>query len=117
MTASFDRLATETVMFFRSPALVDGVRGEPTLLLETPCTPPDTMDASYGFGFGLGYPHQVWTIYIEGDHELKTGDVAIVDDKQWMVKNVRKFPSFRTSGNTSYEIQLEVPESEIKVNR
>jgi len=114
MTTSFDRLATETAQIYRNPEIVDGKRGPKVLAFEIKVTPPDTMDATMGFGFGLSYPHSLWSIYYEGDVVLQYGDEVVINEVTYKIKNIRTFPHFKKIGNTSYEIVIEVLESEIK---
>lgn len=113
-TSSFTKLATATASVLRNPEIVDGKRGPKVVVMTIEVTPPDTMDATIGFGFGLSYPHSMWTIYYEGSADLQYGDEYIIAGIHYKTKNIRTFPNYRSVGNTSYEIVLEALESEVK---
>lgn len=113
-TASFTKLATSTAVIYRNPEIVDGKRGPKDYVATILVTPPDTMDATIGFGFGLSYPHNMWTTYYEGTIDLQYGDELVIDEVSYKIKNIRKFPNFKKSDNTSYEIVIEALESEVK---
>lgn len=110
-TPSYNKLATSTAIIMRSPPMgADGKMGPMTQAGTLLITPPDTMDASAILGFGIQNPHSAWVVYYEGSFDFHKGDKFIIDGITYQMRNIRKFPNYRKTGNSSYEIVIELPE-------
>ena len=109
-TPSYNKLATSTAIVMRSPGVVDGKVGPRTQVASFAICPPDTMDASAVLGFGIQNPHSAWVVYYEGTFEFHKADQLIIDGTTYNLRNIRRFPHYRKSGNLSFELVIEKPE-------
>ena len=64
-----------------------GKRGAPTAnLTGLLCTPLDPVDAEIAARAGLATPVEVWQTFIEGDNDIKNGDLLTVASTDYPIR-------------------------------
>jgi hypothetical protein len=86
---SFAAMATVTASTKRSPAVSGGLRGTPaTNVTSLACTPLDPVQPEIAFRQGLENPFELLETYVDGDLDIKEGDILVVGSSEYAIKAV-----------------------------
>lgn len=87
MSIAMTRVATQTASTWRIQTdPVSGRRGESALYLsDLRCTPLDPVDPETRARLVLDTPHELRVTYVVGTHDIKKGDVLVVDRLEYPI--------------------------------
>jgi len=96
--ASFARLATVSANTKRPPPISSGKRGTPALyLLNVRCLPLDTAERQQvramaaRLGQVLDAPLDMLQTTVDGNYDIKEGDILVVNGTEYPIRNVNDF--------------------------
>lgn len=61
-------------------------------LFNVPCLPLAPLDAQTQQRLDLKTPHMTWQTYMQGDPDVKKGDILVIDSVEYPVRYVAKWP-------------------------
>lgn len=87
--SAFSRMATVSCSTKRPPALSGGKRGVPAEnLTGLTCTPLDPVDPETAYRLEIETPHTLLQTFIQGDPDIKRGDVLVVSSTDYPIRAV-----------------------------
>lgn len=91
---SFAKLATSSMTTTREPAYAGGKIGDPIAHLSTAvaCLPVMPVTPEVAFSLNIDVPYELMETYLDGDIDVKEGDIATIDGAEYRIFGVGDWP-------------------------